>query len=57
MNPEMLVKAHIADGALVELVPESALRMPLYWQSWSLSSELLDDLTRTLVALGRAALA
>jgi LysR family transcriptional regulator (chromosome initiation inhibitor) len=56
MNPEALVKTHMERGTLVEVVPGSALQVALYWQSWSLPSELLDDLTRSLVATGRSTL-
>ena len=33
MNPEPLVREALADGRLVELVPDTPLHVPLYWQT------------------------
>jgi LysR family transcriptional regulator (chromosome initiation inhibitor) len=56
MNAEPLVTAQVASGALVELVPGQALDVALYWQTWRLDSEWLDELTRTLVTEARRSL-
>jgi len=38
MNPQVLVERHIAEGRLVELLPDRPLDVPLFWQ-WSRSVE------------------
>ncbi|NBZ88130.1 LysR family transcriptional regulator ArgP [Stagnihabitans tardus] len=48
MNPVQLVRAHLASGALVELIPHTGLRVPLYWQFNRLTAEALAPLTRAL---------
>lgn len=48
MNPEALVAAHLASGALAEIVPETPLDVPLYWQFSRLAAPALAPLTRAL---------
>ncbi|GLQ55520.1 LysR family transcriptional regulator ArgP [Devosia nitrariae] len=49
MNPEPLVRRHIALGRLVELVPGRTLDVPLHWQ-WSRSLEpVLENVTAAVV--------
>lgn len=59
MNPEPLVRAAIAAGELVELVPGRPLDTPLHWQHTRLSTPSLERLTRAVLqaakALGRPA--
>ena len=43
-----LVAAHLQDGSLVELVPQTALDVPLYWQHARVASALLDGLSRVI---------
>ncbi|PLZ04367.1 ArgP/LysG family DNA-binding transcriptional regulator [Burkholderia sp. WAC0059] len=43
MCPERMVESHLACGELVELVAGRALDVDLYWQSWRLSVDWLDD--------------
>ena len=57
MHPQVLVSAHLADGSLVELVPDSALDVPLYWQQARAASALLEGLTRSVLAAAQSALA
>jgi LysR family transcriptional regulator (chromosome initiation inhibitor) len=55
MNPEALVRPHLATGALVELAPGSALDVPLHWQFTRLAAPALAPLTRSIRAhAGRA---
>jgi len=54
MNPQMLVKSHLADGSLVELVPGKLLSVPLYWQHTRLQMPMLARLTRAVVTAARA---
>ncbi|MFM2068487.1 MAG: hypothetical protein RLZZ584_3396 [Pseudomonadota bacterium] len=54
LQPQVLVAPHLRDGALVELVPGSALDVPLYWQHARAATALLDGLTGgVLAAAGR----
>lgn len=46
MLPALQCAEAIADGRLVELRPEAAIGMPLYWQRWNLPSPLIDHLSR-----------
>lgn len=48
MNPELLVRPHIAAGNLVPLIPGAAYDTPLYWQSSRLLGEALAPLTRAV---------
>lgn len=50
LHPQALIASHLRDGALVELVPDSALDVPLYWQHARAASSLLDGLSREVVA-------
>jgi LysR family transcriptional regulator (chromosome initiation inhibitor) len=54
MNPEVLVRGHIAAGRLCEMIPGRALDVPLYWQYTRQASGILQPLTR---AMRRAAAA
>ncbi|MCB6178390.1 LysR family transcriptional regulator ArgP [Rhodobacter sp. Har01] len=55
MNPEALVALPLAEGRLVELVPDTPLDVPLYWQFTRLVAPALDPLTHALRAqAGRA---
>ena len=55
LQPQALVAPALRDGSLVELVPDTALDVPLYWQQARAASALLDALSRAvLAAAGRA---
>mgnify|MGYP006195938245 CR=1 FL=1 len=56
LQPRALIEAHLADGSLVELVPDSPLDVPLHWQTARAASGLLDGLTRQMVAAAREGL-
>ncbi len=45
LNPEPLVAGHLASGALVELIPNSPLDVPLYWQFTRLAAPALAPVT------------
>lgn len=57
VNPSHLVREHLADGRLADLVPGAVLEVALFWQLNRLASEPLSGLTRTVRAAARAALA
>jgi len=55
MQLHALITSHLQDGSLVELVPDTPLYVPLYWQHARAASALLDGLSRRVVtAAGRA---
>lgn len=56
MNPLSLVRAHLKAGALVELVPDTPVDVPLYWQATRLKVPVLERLTRSVVRAAGAAL-
>ncbi len=56
LNPESLVAPYLADGTLVELVPDSPLDVPLYWQHARSASSLVEGLSRQIVGAARGAL-
>jgi len=58
LQPQALIAAHLQDGSLIELVPGTALDVPLYWQHARAATALLDSLSRgVLAAAGRDLLA
>ncbi|HEV2272284.1 MAG TPA: LysR family transcriptional regulator ArgP [Ktedonobacterales bacterium] len=56
MNPLSLVRAHLKAGALVELVPDTPVDVPLYWQATRLKVPVLERLTRSVVRAAGVAL-
>lgn len=56
MQPLPLVQPLLDAGALVELVPDTPLDVPLYWQQARAASALLDGLGRAVVGAARASL-
>jgi LysR family transcriptional regulator, chromosome initiation inhibitor len=56
MNPASLVQAHLRAGTLVELVPDRALLVPLYWQHTRMQVPMLDRLTHAVVTAAKQAL-
>lgn len=56
MLPESMAEPHLADGSLVELVPGTPLDVLLYWHTARAASNLLDGLTRQVLAAARLAL-
>ncbi|HEX8045063.1 LysR family transcriptional regulator ArgP [Rhizobium sp.] len=53
MNPTALVREHLASGRLVELIPETPLDVPLYWQMNRLAADRLVDLTREVTTVAK----
>ena len=56
LQPELLVSQHLAEGSLVELVPDTALDVPLYWQHARVASSLVDGLSQGVMAAAARAL-
>ena len=56
LHPQSLISSHLKNGTLVELITETSLDVPLYWQQARAASALLDGLTREVLAAARSAL-
>ena len=56
MNPEPLVRDHLAAGRLVELIPGAVLDVALFWQVNRMAADGLRTLTRAVTAAARAGL-
>lgn len=56
MHPQAMIARHLEAGTLVELVPNTPLDVPLYWQQARAASSLLEALTRQVLAGARGAL-
>ena len=56
LNPEPLVKKHLADGRLVELMPGASFDVRLYWQVNRLAADRLSDLTQEIVRTAKRTL-
>ena len=52
----MLVAHHLADGTLMELVPDTALDVPLHWQFTRLAAPTLAPVTEAIRQAARKAL-
>lgn len=48
MNPEPLIRPHLASGRLQELIPDTPLDVPLYWQFTRLAAPALQPLTEAI---------
>lgn len=57
MNPIRSVREHLAAGRLVELIPDTPVDTPLFWQVSRLVADQLTDLTGEVVAVARRELA
>jgi LysR family transcriptional regulator, chromosome initiation inhibitor len=53
MNPALVIRAHLNSGRLVELIPETPLDVPLYWQMNRLVADQLVDLTREVTTVAK----
>lgn len=56
LHPLALVRTHLASGAMVELVPESPLDVPLYWQQARIASRVMDSLSHAVFSAAQAVL-
>jgi LysR family transcriptional regulator (chromosome initiation inhibitor) len=56
MNPELLVRDHLAAGRLVELVPGAHLDIPLFWQINRLAADQLVQLTDAIAQAAKTCL-
>lgn len=56
MAPVMLAAPLMAEGRLVELVPQRRIAVSLYWQRTRLAAQLLDQLTQAVRGVAVAAL-
>lgn len=56
MLPAMQCRESLDAGRLVEIVPDSSIKLPLYWQRWNLKSPVLDALSAVIADEARQAL-
>ncbi|TSP12673.1 LysR family transcriptional regulator ArgP [Cupriavidus campinensis] len=56
LHPQSLIAGHLADGSLVELVPDTPLDVPLHWHYARAASALIDGLSREVMAAARTGL-
>jgi LysR family transcriptional regulator (chromosome initiation inhibitor) len=56
MNPLALALPHLRSGALVEIIPDTPVDVPLQWQVTRLQVPVLERLTRSVVRAAAAAL-
>ena len=56
MQLEVPVADHLKDGTLVELEPDTALDMPLYWQQARAASGVLEGVSRVVREAARGVL-
>ena len=54
MNPLSLVRAQLKAGTLVELLPDTPVDVPLYWQVTRLKVPVLERLTRSVLRAAAA---
>ncbi|MGB8813338.1 MAG: LysR family transcriptional regulator ArgP [Paracoccaceae bacterium] len=54
MNPALLVAPHLKSGALVEIVADTALDVPLYWQFTRLTAKAVAPLTAAIQAAAQS---
>jgi LysR family transcriptional regulator (chromosome initiation inhibitor) len=47
--PDQQSAPSVANGRMVNLVPDCHVRVKLFWHCWNLKSRLLEDLTLNLV--------
>lgn len=53
MNPAVLAKDHLTAGRLIELIPDTPLDVPLFWQISRLAESSLAGLTQEILARAR----
>ncbi|WP_117190553.1 LysR family transcriptional regulator ArgP [Rhizobium terrae] len=53
MNPINLVRDHLRSGRLLELLPDTPLDIPLFWQINRLTADRLSNLTRQIVEVAK----
>lgn len=56
LHPQALIASHLAQGSLVELVADSPLDVPLYWQHARAATSVMEGLSREVLAAAARAL-
>lgn len=54
--PECQIASHLTQGKLVDLAPSLSLDIELYWHRWKTSTDLLDDVSHSVIATARQCL-
>ncbi|NRA88589.1 MAG: LysR family transcriptional regulator ArgP [Rhizobiales bacterium] len=53
MHPKLQIQDNLDDGSLVELIPDSKIDVPLYWQYSSSYGKIMEDVTNIVVTKGK----
>jgi LysR family transcriptional regulator (chromosome initiation inhibitor) len=56
LHPQALIAPYLKNGSLVELIPDTSLDVPLHWQQARAAMDVMDGLTRQVLAAARMAL-
>jgi LysR family transcriptional regulator (chromosome initiation inhibitor) len=56
LHPDALISQHLKNGTLQELVPNTPMDVPFFWQQARAASSLLDGLTHEVHAAARSVL-
>ena len=56
LHPQALIAPMLGNGTLAELIPDTPLDVPLYWQEARVASVLLDGLSRVVRQTAQAQL-
>lgn len=56
MLPDLQCAEALAEGRLIDVTPDTAAPVPLYWHTWPLDSELIGSLSAALIEGARSAL-
>ncbi len=49
LHPLTLIAPHLQSGALLEVVPDTPLAVPLYWQETRAASAVMEGLSRAVL--------
>lgn len=50
LNSRLHIEPYLKTGELINILPDKAVYVPLYWHCWQLSGELVSGLTQDIVA-------
>jgi LysR family transcriptional regulator (chromosome initiation inhibitor) len=53
LNPRFALEPYLEDNALIELVPQTSVMVPHYWQSSGMGSEIMKVLSSIVVDVAR----
>jgi LysR family transcriptional regulator (chromosome initiation inhibitor) len=54
--PHPSIEKHLSESTLIDLLPQKSLKLPLYWQTQELQTEITTSLSRSIVSHARSVL-